>query len=82
MGQGYIPLWNANSRYKSVTPSHGTIARRWGGFEAATRYCDTARYETLMRPTRPVHHGWNAAHSNEIVVVFSVLLPEHPRPPL
>ena len=58
-----IPPWNANSRYKSVTPSHGTIAHRWGGLRAATRHCDMAKYETPIRATRPVHHDWDAAHS-------------------
>src|ERR1035438_6673958 len=58
-----IPPWNASSRYKSVTPSHGTIEHRWGGLRAATHHCDIAKYETPTMPTNPVHHGWDAAHS-------------------
>jgi hypothetical protein len=44
---------------------------------AATYHWDMAKYETPMRPTRPMHHGWHAAHSHQVEVVLRVLLSEH-----
>src|SRR6476619_5894846 len=57
-----IPPGNAKSRYPSVKPSHGQMARSADGLSSAAPYWLIARYETPSVTTRPSHHGCSAAH--------------------
>src|ERR1700757_3915766 len=57
-----IPPGKVRSRYASVKPSHGQIARNAGGCRAATAYWLIAKYDTPSMTTLPSHHGWSAIH--------------------
>ena len=57
------PPRRLKSRYKSLKPSHGAIAFRWGGCSMAAQYCTTPSHELPAMPTAPLHQSYWAACS-------------------
>jgi hypothetical protein len=56
-----IPPRRLRSRYRSLSPSHGAMAFRWGGCSMAAQNWVTPSHEFPAMPTAPLHQSnWAA----------------------